>query len=482
MEGLHIILQNAVCSGLIHGAVIGNSGQKLSHLFYADDVVIISEWNRQDMDNNIRVLHVLFLASGLKINVSKSKVFGIGVSSHDIEDMARDAGCGSGNVPFSYLGLPIGVNMHLTANWQPLIDRFRAKLSSWKANTLSIGGRNAGFFFWGGSGEKKKMAWFKWEYVLASFDKGGLRIGSLKAFNLALLQKWRWRFVNNPDSLWVWVIKAIHGGEACLDFKGCNCNGVWSSIISSYAMLHERNIIPINTLCRKVGDRSTIRFWKDNWNGNGHLMSRFNRLCHLNVNVDCLLSDRRINDAWVWNWKRQVMGSCNEAALALLVSELGQVQFSDSPDSWRWSLEVTGTFTVHGTRTHIDAYMLPSSSPCTTWSKVLPRKVNIFIWRLILDRLPTRLNLSLKGLEITSIECPICNIGMESVDHVFLGCELALNIWRLVRVWTDIDMPSFSSWFDWSHWFEDWRVSKSEKDRVRGRKVNCWNSWLMKPL
>ncbi|GJV12047.1 putative RNA-directed DNA polymerase, eukaryota, reverse transcriptase zinc-binding domain protein [Tanacetum coccineum] len=115
MEGLHIILQNAVCSGLIHGTVIGNFGHKLSHLFYADDVVIISEWNRQDMDNIIRVLQVFFLASGLKINVSKSNVFGIGVSSHDIEDTARDAGCGSGSVPFSYLGLPIAANMHLTA-------------------------------------------------------------------------------------------------------------------------------------------------------------------------------------------------------------------------------------------------------------------------------------------------------------------------------------------------------------------------------
>ncbi|GJT66330.1 RNA-directed DNA polymerase, eukaryota, reverse transcriptase zinc-binding domain protein [Tanacetum coccineum] len=162
----------------------------------------------------------------------------------------------------------------------------------------------------------------------------------------------RWRRGLNGRMFWPLLIKArvikvIHGRETGLDLKVCNCNGVWSSIISSYAMLHERNILPINTLCRKVGN---------------------------DVNVDCLLSDRRFNDAWVWNWKRQVMGSRNEAALALLVSELGQVQFSDRPDS-----------------------------------------------------LPTRLNLSLRGLEIPSIECPICNIGMESVDHVFFGCELAFG-------------------------------------------------------
>ncbi|GJU91789.1 putative RNA-directed DNA polymerase, eukaryota, reverse transcriptase zinc-binding domain protein [Tanacetum coccineum] len=92
MEGLHIAMKNTVCSGLIRGAVIRTSGHKISHLFYADDVVIISDWNNQDMGNIIRVLQVFYLASGLKINASKSNVFGLGVSSQDVEDMASDTG------------------------------------------------------------------------------------------------------------------------------------------------------------------------------------------------------------------------------------------------------------------------------------------------------------------------------------------------------------------------------------------------------
>ncbi|GKB00050.1 reverse transcriptase domain-containing protein [Tanacetum coccineum] len=42
-------------------------------------------------------------------------------------------------------------------------------------------------FLLGDSGGNKKMAWIKWDNILASHDKGGLGIGSLKAFNLALL-------------------------------------------------------------------------------------------------------------------------------------------------------------------------------------------------------------------------------------------------------------------------------------------------------
>ncbi|GKD59513.1 putative RNA-directed DNA polymerase, eukaryota, reverse transcriptase zinc-binding domain protein, partial [Tanacetum coccineum] len=251
MEGLHLALKDVVDTGLLYGTNVGDTSYNISHLFYVNDVVIISDWNKQDMGNIIRILQVFYLALGLKLNISKSHVYGIGVSLNDNEDMAHDTGCTIGNIPFSYLGLSIGSNMNLIDNWQPLIDRFRAKLSSWKGSFLLIGGRLTlieyvlgsiniyymlvfkcpesvlnslesirASFFWGGGREKRKMAWIKWDNILASFDIGGLEIRSLKAFNLDLLQKWRWQFVHNPDSLWVRVIKAIHGVDAGLDLKG----------------------------------------------------------------------------------------------------------------------------------------------------------------------------------------------------------------------------------------------------------------------
>ncbi|GKA59977.1 hypothetical protein Tco_0759290 [Tanacetum coccineum] len=67
--------------------------------------------------------------------------FEVGVSNSDIVSMAACTGCEAGSFPFSYLGLPIGSNMSRIANWQILIDRFKARLSGWKSNLLSIGGR-----------------------------------------------------------------------------------------------------------------------------------------------------------------------------------------------------------------------------------------------------------------------------------------------------------------------------------------------------
>ncbi|GJZ63625.1 small heat shock protein, chloroplastic [Tanacetum coccineum] len=45
-------------------------------------------------------------------------------------------------------------------------------------------------------------------------------------------------------------------------------------------------------------------------------------------------------------------------------------------------------------------YSLPSLGVKTHWDKLLPRKVNIFMWRLKLDRLPHRFNLSSRGIDI----------------------------------------------------------------------------------
>ncbi|GKB59551.1 hypothetical protein Tco_0915737 [Tanacetum coccineum] len=162
MERLHGIMFNAVNSGLIRGIKLGSSDITLSHLFYADDVVITSEWNSRGLDNIIRVPHVFHLASGLKLNIHKSNIYGIGVSNDEVSSIASRTGCVAGSIPFTYLGLPIGSNMNLT-------------------------------LFWGGSQDAKSLACVKWSNVLPSFEKGGLNIGSLKAFNLALLQKWRWR-------------------------------------------------------------------------------------------------------------------------------------------------------------------------------------------------------------------------------------------------------------------------------------------------
>ncbi|GJY58035.1 hypothetical protein Tco_0457927 [Tanacetum coccineum] len=222
-----------VSSNLIHGINLGSPDLTVSHLFYADDVIITTERNPDDLDNIIFVFHVLYLTSGLKTNINKSNIYGIGVSDDEVSNMARNSGYAAGSFHFTYLGLPIGSTMNR-----------------------------------------------------------GLNIGSLKSFNLALLQKWRWRWFSFPNALWVKVIKVIHEQEGGFDTYGCKFNGIWVRIVGSSIFLHSNNIIPLNYFRFKAGCGACIRFWKDIWIDDSPLNIRYNRLYRLELDKDCLIIDQ----------------------------------------------------------------------------------------------------------------------------------------------------------------------------------------------
>ncbi|KAJ9542073.1 hypothetical protein OSB04_028579, partial [Centaurea solstitialis] len=81
------------------------------------------------------------IASGLTINMSKNSVLGIGTTQDEVERMAAKLGCKVAATPFKYLGLPIGCNMARISNWSLVIEKFKSRLSGWKAKNLSSGGR-----------------------------------------------------------------------------------------------------------------------------------------------------------------------------------------------------------------------------------------------------------------------------------------------------------------------------------------------------
>lgn len=134
-------IKSACSNSLIRGIKLPNEGPLVSHLFYADDANFAGEWCSESIKNLSRILRCFHISSGLKVNFCKSRFFGIGISTQETQRMAWILGCMGGSFPLTYLGVPVGANMSLRKNWQPIIDKFRAKLSIWKAKSLSFGGR-----------------------------------------------------------------------------------------------------------------------------------------------------------------------------------------------------------------------------------------------------------------------------------------------------------------------------------------------------
>lgn len=142
MEAWSGIIKKAVSCRIFEGLQLPNNGPIVSHFLFADDVIVIEKWSEMNVRNISRLLRGFYLISGLRVNLLKSSLYGVGTVPDELSNMALILKCKVGTSPFTYLGLTVGANMNLVKNWKPpVIDAFKKRLMNCKAKTLSIGGR-----------------------------------------------------------------------------------------------------------------------------------------------------------------------------------------------------------------------------------------------------------------------------------------------------------------------------------------------------
>ncbi|XP_071713233.1 uncharacterized protein [Rutidosis leptorrhynchoides] len=478
-EGLNVLTKLAVRNNLFVGVEIGHDKIPVSHLQYADDTIFFGSWSEGNLRNLMKLLKCFELTSGLKINYHKSNLFGVGVENIEIERMAKLFHCNVGSFPFTYLGLPVGGNMRKFESWKPVIEKFEKRLSDWKARSMSFGGRLTlvksvlnslplyyfslfhappcvikklecvrRSFFWGGSGNNSKISWVKWEETILPFQEGGLNLGTLKSKNMALIGKWWWRFKTETDSLWVKVISSIYGssgGLVCGDNLPCYAyKSVWSNIIATGRSIDCLGLSFRSSFTKVIGDGAATAFWDDTWLGEVALKDRFKRLARLEVNCHATVKDRLLcvgaGCTGNWNWVRRPSGRAN-GELNELNGLLNSVCINPQRgDTWRWSLNNTGKFTTNSLTKLINSKLqcVGSNVLGTLRNNLVPKKVEIFVWRARRKRLPVLLELDKRGIDLHSVRCPICDDEVESVEHSILYCKKALDVWIKIFEWWDI--------------------------------------------
>nr|GEW10881.1 RNA-directed DNA polymerase, eukaryota [Tanacetum cinerariifolium] len=354
MEGFHVGILEACRANVFQGASIGSSDIRISHLLYADDdAILLCDWRVQIARRILWMLRVFQLASGLKINLSKSKLIGIGVDLTEVQQIAEMIGFCVGRLPFTYLGVPVGCNMNHIDSWKPMIDKFNKKLSSWKAKLLSIGGRLTlqksvmgslaiyymsiykvpvtvlkmleslrARFFWGADLGERKLHWIAWNRVVSARDSGGLGVGSLVAFNKALLFKWIWRFRNNVLSLRFMILigKGVLG------------------------------------LPHGIGDKTL--FWRDRWLGDRSLMEQFSRLFSLDPDPYAKVVERNSVEKLLAAFGREPRSGIPNSQWITLQDSLHAFSFSEAPDRMVWDLDESGIFSVSSMRSCLVSFLL----------------------------------------------------------------------------------------------------------------------------
>ncbi|GKA06654.1 RNA-directed DNA polymerase, eukaryota [Tanacetum coccineum] len=430
METLHLSFMRICNAGLYKGISISNS-LVISHLFYADDVVFLGEWNDRNVRSLLNVLKCFYLASGLKININKSKIMGMGVPSGNVDLAANLVGCSILHTPFNYLGVKVGSNMNRICEWDDIISKVSSRLSKWKLKTLSIGGRLTLLksvlssiplyhmsiykaplgvlnklevirrnFFNGHDGSIRKATWFNWDKALASKKNGGLGVSSFFAQNRALLFKWVWRFYTDKSSLWSSFIKAMHGSHGAIgDSSQFHNRSTWRDILNACQSLKAQGIDLFQYIRKKIGNGEQSSFWNDIWLDDVAFKDQYGRLFALEDSKLISVASKLGHPSLFYSFRRQPRGGVEQESFNLLSSKVQSVILPRTEDRWSWSLDGAGMFSVKSTRVFIDDRILPVSTVPTRWIKLLPIKINVFAWKVSHDALPTRLQLSLRGME-----------------------------------------------------------------------------------
>ncbi|GJT33861.1 hypothetical protein Tco_0924280 [Tanacetum coccineum] len=314
------------------------------------------------------------VASGLKINLLKSKLMGIGIPHNVVVSAARSIGCSVMHTPFNYLGVKVGASMSRICSWDDVVAKLSSRLSKWSfksvLNRLEAIRRN---FFNGVECTEKKLFLISWKKVLASKKNGGLGVSSFFALNRALLFKWIWRFIANGPSLWSRFIAAIHGSRGALDNPlPFTRHSPWLDIVGEFKKLSIKGIDLISLIIKKVGNGEQSYFWDDVWLGDSKFRDLYPRLYLLesakNASVASKFRDSSLTDSF----RRQPRSGIEEEQLLHLLSKTSSVMLPNSNDRWTWSLDSAGIFSVKSARDFIDGLFLPKAAVPTRWVKYIP--------------------------------------------------------------------------------------------------------------
>ncbi|KAI0524517.1 hypothetical protein KFK09_003890 [Dendrobium nobile] len=307
------------------------SDPKISHLCYADDVIIFSETNRKDFKVIKYILEEFCEWTGLSININKSSmVFDKAVSTRKKNAMACIMGFKTSK-DLNYLGVKLSSRRLLTEDYQFIINKALKMPNSWGGRMLSLAGKIiptktnllsfsifhctnslvpksaleeiykiCRSFIWNKPNGKQGIHYVSWNTLCLPSKWGGRGLHSSASKVGPLKDKLAWRYLNNSDSMLYKVLYPKYGN--LLDHVNTRRKGspAWKILMDE-----GKALMPL--LRWKVSNGEDIDVFNDTWILDKSIKKWPTFVSPLENNK-CLLSNFIYNGRWNEEALNEIMG------------------------------------------------------------------------------------------------------------------------------------------------------------------------------
>ena len=323
-------------------------------------------------------------------------------------------------------------------------------------------------FLWGGSEQHKSCHTVSWHTVTLPKEVGGLGIPSTRHRNHAILMNQAWCLLSNPTSLWAQVLQAKYFPQDTLfnsprTFQGSH---IWTAFLIGAKLF-------CGGMRWIIGDGQTIQIWQDSWLPNGSLRN------YIEGPLLPHEADRRVNALWTnHSWSFDSLNLLLPPYLYSLIQGIPVARFAHLTDTFLWphnkgtcSVKFASTFLFHH-------HQVPWNKTVWNWmwSLPCPKKIQVFLWKAMRNRLPTKTFLSFGRQHVDSLY-PHYH-SLETTIHILRDCPQVREIWyqspRILPL-SFFCMP-----------LQDWLRYNATLDRAIPHHIpwqvflpfTCWKLWL----